>query len=332
VAGSTTHSSGVYTVKGGGSDIWGTQDQFQYASQSVTGDQTITARLTSQTSTGTIDGWAKAGVMFRDSTAKGSKFVMIVATASNSVNLQWRSETDGNCGFTQATPAVAAPTSTNPVWVKLVKSGTNYKAYYATGTATPSTWTQVGDAAGITVSFGNTTYLAGLAVTAHNNAQLATSTMDNVSIVAPGLQSGSIYELEPKNAAGSRLHVTGSGSANGTGVEISTDTNSTNQRWKIEDQGSGVYELTPQHATGQRLDVSGSGTADGTKVQVWVDNNTNAQRWKFELQTDGSYEVIPQHDTSKRLKVNGGGTANGTAVQSWADDNSNAVRWNLLKQ
>jgi hypothetical protein len=147
-----------------------------------------------------------------------------------------------------------------------------------------------------------------------------------------GIESGAIYEFEPVHAAGKRLHVTGSASESGTGVEISTDVNANNQRWKIEDQGAGIYEITPQHATGQRLDVNGSSTADGTKVQIWVDNNTNAQRWKFELQADGSYEVIPQHDATKRLKVNGGGTTNGTAVQSWTDDNSNALRWKLLKQ
>jgi hypothetical protein len=155
------------------------------------------------------------------------------------------------------------------------------------------------------------------------------------SVLSPysaGIESGAIYELEPKNAAGKRLHVTSSGIDNGTNVEISTDLNGSNQRWKLEDQGAGIYELTPQHATGQRLDVNGGATVDGTKVQIWVDNNTNPQRWKFELQADGSYEIIPQHDATKRLKVNGGGTTNGTAVQSWVDDNSDAVRWNLLKQ
>ncbi len=155
------------------------------------------------------------------------------------------------------------------------------------------------------------------------------------SVLAPydaGIESGAIYELEPKGAAGKRLDVTASAIASGTAVQLSSDVNGNNQRWKLEDQGAGVYELTPQHATGMRLDVNGSSSVDGTKVQIWGDNDTNAQRWKLELQADGTYEIIPQHDITKRLKVNGGGTTDGTAVQSWSDDNSDAVRWRLLKQ
>ena len=54
----------TYTITGCGSDIWGTSDQFNYASTEVTGDVTMTAEVTSVTDTGTF---AKCGVMFRDS-------------------------------------------------------------------------------------------------------------------------------------------------------------------------------------------------------------------------------------------------------------------------
>lgn len=153
-----------------------------------------------------------------------------------------------------------------------------------------------------------------------------------VNIDVKALESGSIYELEPKNAAGKRLDVSGVGVVNGSPVQIWRDNNGNNQRWKLAEQGTGIYELTPQHAVAQRLDVNGASRSEGAKVQIWSDNNSNAQRWKFELQTDGTYEIIPQHDSSKRLKVNAAGTTDGTAVQSWTDDNSDALRWKLLKQ
>ena len=67
----------------------------------------------------------------------------------------------------------------------LVNNSGSYSAYYATGTATPTTWTQVGSTE--TISFSNGTYLAGIAVTAHNNsAPDSTGTFDNVSVTATG--------------------------------------------------------------------------------------------------------------------------------------------------
>src|SRR5581483_11439247 len=41
LAGSATFSSGTFTVNGSGADIWGTSDNFNYASESVSGDVTI---------------------------------------------------------------------------------------------------------------------------------------------------------------------------------------------------------------------------------------------------------------------------------------------------
>src|ERR1051326_4920369 len=41
MAGSTGYTNGNWTVKGGGTDIWGSSDQFQYAYTTVNGDSTI---------------------------------------------------------------------------------------------------------------------------------------------------------------------------------------------------------------------------------------------------------------------------------------------------
>jgi hypothetical protein len=57
-------TSGTWIVSGGGADIFGTADQFHFASESFTGDGTLTAQVTSVQNT---DAVAKAGVMFRDS-------------------------------------------------------------------------------------------------------------------------------------------------------------------------------------------------------------------------------------------------------------------------
>ncbi len=171
-AGTASVNGITYVVSGGGADIWGNSDQFNYDYIPTTGiTNTLIAKVTSITNTNT---WAKAGVMFRDSTAAGAIFVDMVATQGQGVSFQWRSTTSGSCGDTQ-TASIGAPSSTNPVWVKLVKNGTTYTGYYSLN---GSTWTQVGAKS---VTLTNSNYLAGLAVTAHNNAALNTATFTNVT-------------------------------------------------------------------------------------------------------------------------------------------------------
>src|SRR5262249_59506523 len=47
VAGSATWAGGVFTIKGGGSDIWNASDQFHYVYQAMSGNITVIARVSS---------------------------------------------------------------------------------------------------------------------------------------------------------------------------------------------------------------------------------------------------------------------------------------------
>ena len=193
-AGSALYSGSIYTVTGGGADIWGTADQFNFASQNVIGDKTLIARVTSL---GNTNGWAKAGVMFRDSSAAGAICVDLLATPSNGVVLQWRSATGGASSNIQAA-GVAAPTASHPVWLKLVKNGSNYAAYYSSN---GTTWTEVGSTV---VTLSNVQYLAGLAVDSHDNGTATTATFDNVSVAAslpPGWTDADVGGPSPAGAA-----------------------------------------------------------------------------------------------------------------------------------
>jgi hypothetical protein len=172
LAGSLSYnaSSGAYTVKAGGSDIWNSSDQFRYNYTAFSGDSAIIAHVTSISSGS--DGWAKAGPMFRDSAAAGAVFADVVATPGNGVSFQWRSSTGGGCGYAQTTGITA------PVWLKLVRSGNSFSAYYSTN---GTSWTQVGSTQTITMA---TSALAGLAVTSHNASALTTAVVDHVSLNA----------------------------------------------------------------------------------------------------------------------------------------------------
>ncbi len=78
---------------GGGSDLWNTADHFQYLYRDLTGDGRLTAKVVSELPAGT-NAAAKAGVMFRESTAAGSRhaYMNIMQTARVGVRVPRRHE------------------------------------------------------------------------------------------------------------------------------------------------------------------------------------------------------------------------------------------------
>src|SRR5581483_3076921 len=57
------YTNGTFTVNASGSDIWGNADEFHFVYQPLNGDGAIVAHVLNVQVT---DGWAKAGVMIRE--------------------------------------------------------------------------------------------------------------------------------------------------------------------------------------------------------------------------------------------------------------------------
>nr|MBA3686567.1 hypothetical protein [Planctomycetota bacterium] len=159
----------TWTITGDGADIWGGVDAFQAASQPITGDVTVVARVGSLTNT---DLWAKAGIMLRESTAPGAKNAFICVTPANGVPFQWREATDS--WTNQTTSAGSAPR-----WLKLQRSGAQFTAWQSVdGTA----WQMVSSR---TLAMGATIQVM-LAVTSHNPAAACTATFSGVMVMPGG--------------------------------------------------------------------------------------------------------------------------------------------------
>jgi hypothetical protein len=214
IAGSGSYNGTTWTVTGSGTGIssGSTSDQFNFASTSVTGDQTLITQVTSMTNT---NAWAESGLMFRDSSAVGAMQVSLLATPGNGVALTWRGSTNGTNSVVTI-PGVGMPTTSNPVWLKLVKSGSTYTASYATGTSLVNSWTLVGSAS---VSLSNSTYLAGLAVTSHNTGAVDSSTMAYTYIIPT--QSVALPVGWSDSDVGLLVGDFGSGTYNGTTMTVS---------------------------------------------------------------------------------------------------------------
>ncbi|HEX3357679.1 MAG TPA: DUF1349 domain-containing protein, partial [Tepidisphaeraceae bacterium] len=165
-AGSYSESAGVVTMTGGGLDIYTTADQFTMAYVPITGNATITARVVSLANTNTN---AKAGVMIRSTLAAGSQEVSSLVTATNGINLDYRSATNGASAETKITGLAA------PYWVRVIRSGNSFSAWRSVDGVT---WTQTG--ATQTIAMNATAYV-GLAVCSHNNGTATTAVFDNIS-------------------------------------------------------------------------------------------------------------------------------------------------------
>ncbi|KRE48751.1 hypothetical protein ASG81_05995 [Paenibacillus sp. Soil522] len=74
--------------------------------------------------------------------------------------------------------------------------------------------------------------------------------------------------------------MSGTGTANGTNLQIWAYTGGANQKWKFLNNGDGTYQLSNSNSN-KVLDVNGSGTTNGTNVQIWTSNSNLGQKWKL---------------------------------------------------
>lgn len=164
--GDATFSDGVFSVSGSGDDIWSASDAFHFVHRPLHGDGAIVARVLSMSQG---DGWAKVGVMIRQSDSPSAAHAMTVLTNSNGAAFQRRlepggdSDTSGRGGLTA------------PYWVKLERRGDQILS-----SASPDgqTWTLLDQA---TLPLPPDA-LIGLCVTSHNNNALEIATFDHVEV------------------------------------------------------------------------------------------------------------------------------------------------------
>jgi hypothetical protein len=163
---------GIYTMTGSGADIWNVNgveaDEFHFAYKMLTGAGSIIARVDNVENT---NGWAKAGVMIRESLNPDSAHAFACITPSNGVASQGRPSTGGASFNTNQTGITA------PYWVKLERSisGLFTVSHSANGTS----WQAVTGATPQNIPMGSNVYI-GLALTAHDAALTCQAIFSNI--------------------------------------------------------------------------------------------------------------------------------------------------------
>lgn len=160
-AGGFTAAGNGWNISGGGSDIGGTNDQFQFSYQPQTEDFDVMVRLDSLS---LADAWSEAGLLAREDLSAGSRCASAVATPSISgCYFQSRSTTNGT-----TTVSGSFPVNYPNTWLRLKRAGNLFTGYAGFD---GRNWTQLGSA---NLSMGSAIYL-GFAVSSRNPGQLTTA-------------------------------------------------------------------------------------------------------------------------------------------------------------
>ena len=162
--------AGTYTMTGSGADIWNVNgveaDEFHFAYKMLSGVGSITARVQSVDNT---NGWAKAGVMIRETLNPDSAHAMMVVTPAQGISFQRRPGT-GAVSVHTTTAGITAP-----YWVKIERDLSGN--FTASSSTNGTTWTVQGTE---NIPISTNTYI-GLALTAHDAALTCQAVFSNVT-------------------------------------------------------------------------------------------------------------------------------------------------------
>jgi len=133
-----------YVAYGPGGEV--VSDIFTFVRQPLTGNGSITARVTALTGEqqngpgpgntvpGRLVGWAKAGVIIKQGTKQGSAYAAMMVTGSNGVRMQYN-----YTGDIAGPPGSVSPA--HPRWLRLTRSGDTITGY---DSADGTHWTALG--------------------------------------------------------------------------------------------------------------------------------------------------------------------------------------------
>jgi regulation of enolase protein 1 (concanavalin A-like superfamily) len=268
VVGSASVASGTWTLDGSGVDIYGTSDEFRFAYQQVTGDVDIRVRVASLEN---VHQWSKAGVMIRESLNANARNVFSLVSAQSGRAIQARTTTGGTTTRTADAGGI-------PVWLRLVRRGSQFTGYLSeNGTS----WSTMGT---VTIAMPASAYV-GLAVTSHNDPVAATATFTNLTVTSDGGGTTALpapwtnRDIGTPAIAGSTSVAGGTFSVRGAGNDIW----STSDQFQFVSQPlQGDVEIIARVASLQDANV-------GSKAGVMIrESLTPTSRHTFMLGSGGS--------------------------------------------
>jgi hypothetical protein len=220
------------------------------------------------------------------------------------------------------TIAVSAPSATAPIWAKLVLTGNVVTCYYATGTATPSSWVQVGQPEAI--NFTNNALLVGMYVTSHNTSAITSGTIDNFSITPASTFRLADSDIGSPSLMGSANVVNNVWTLTGSGADIWGTSDQFNfQPWLVLGDCTIVCRITSVSAGGDPWEKVGIMIRDsynsGSDYAMFCASLGNGVSFQYRLSAtcndDVTNYVAPTPSTVTSTVAIGMGNTGTTAYQ-----------------
>ena len=137
--------------------------------------------------------------------------------------------------------------------------------------------------------------------------------------------TGTAYTITNVNS-GTAAAPTNCGTANGTGIELSSSPGSTCQQWTFSGAGNGHYIITNVNS-GTVLDSVNCGSRDGTLTDLQSPLGNACQEW--DVTAAGSHYTISNVANGMVLDAENCGTADGTTVRQWAQLDNTCQQWDI---
>ena len=170
MVGNASYEQGTFTIRAGGSDIWGTSDEFHYVYQPISGNATLTARIEGIEHTHNS---AKAALMIRESLNAESRHAHLRTNPPEGhslVGFQVRAQTGGETENRERISGYSLP-----LYIRLIRSSDMIRGYYSEDA---ETWHHIDT---FTFSLPENVYI-GLAVTSRNPDEKTTARFTNIHL------------------------------------------------------------------------------------------------------------------------------------------------------
>ena len=127
------------------------------------------------------------------------------------------------------------------------------------------------------------------------------------------------------------LDVKDGSTANGTNVQLYTNSSADKQKWQflpaLINNGVVSYRFESKINNAIWLDTTSQGATSGTNVLVASTMRTSSQRWILSSAGSPYYYIKIEKDSTKCLDVTGGAVANGKNIQLYSCASSDRMKW-----
>jgi TolB protein len=174
-----------YAITGGGANIWGTTDAFEYAYRKVSGDVTLSAEI-HFVGQGTV-AHRKGALMIRQSLDPGAAYADVALHGDGLTSLQYRETAGGETKESRSELKM-------PTYLRIERRGDQFTLYAG------SSESEAKASAPVTVALKDPVYV-GLAVCSHDANVLETLRFSNVKLQAGQKAAAASLQILPWNAA-----------------------------------------------------------------------------------------------------------------------------------